>query len=328
MSLASQELKDSSYLRHILGNKCCLMLLNTIINFEHKIPLINLDFSKILKVVVYKSILFLELKEVLTVKMIYSNKKKIVTVRGLDSPFEFNDDFRFQKTKYKMYQNFMCEYEEVSIGDIIISCEMYEFNQPFLIKNIKNKHINANNLTDIFDLINNETIVDVEYYKIALNASSSDKGKNSTDPEAKKIKNKIRIINKKEMFLKSIELNNKIYFMKKICFRNRFYDVSELGVTSSKELRYAIIYEPLSKIEIEKKINEIKGTVYYQKIKEYSYKITLKELIVKNFSDFDYYGVLAIITCIIMTIGMEFKSDMLKNNIITNVENFIEIGEQ
>lgn len=67
MSLASQELKDSSYLRHILGNKCCLMLLNTIINF---------DFSKILKVVVYKSILFLELKEVLTVKMIYSNKKK------------------------------------------------------------------------------------------------------------------------------------------------------------------------------------------------------------------------------------------------------------
>ena len=48
----------------------------------------------------------------------------------------------------------------------------------------------------------------------------------------------------------------------------------------------------------------------------------------KNFSDFDYDGVLAIITCIIMTIGMEFKSDMLKKNIITNVENFIEIGEQ
>jgi hypothetical protein len=130
------------------------------------------------------------------------------------------------------------------------------------------------------------------------------------------------------MFLKSIELNNKIYFMKKICFRNRFYDVSELGVTSSKELRYAIIYEPLSKIEIEKKINEIKKTIYYQKIKAYSDKITLKELIMKNFSDFDYDGVLAIITCIIMTIGMEFKSDMLKKNIITNVENFIEIGEQ
>jgi hypothetical protein len=55
------------------------------------------------------------------------------------------------------------------------------------------------------------------------------------------------------MFLKSIELNNKIYFMKKICFRNRFYDVSKLGVTSSKELRYATIYEPLSKTEIEKK---------------------------------------------------------------------------
>jgi hypothetical protein len=74
-----------------------------------------------------------------------------------------------------MYQNFMCEYEEVPIGDIIISCEMYEFNQTFLIKNIRNKHINTNNLTDIFDLINNETIVDVKYYKIALNASSSDK---------------------------------------------------------------------------------------------------------------------------------------------------------
>jgi hypothetical protein len=29
-----------------------------------------------------------------------------------------------------------------------------------------------------------------------------------------------------------------------------------------------------------------------------------------------------------MTIGMEFKSDMLKNNIITNVENFIKISEQ
>jgi hypothetical protein len=69
----------------------------------------------------------------------------------------------------------MCEYEKVSIGDIIISCEMYELNQPFLIKNIRNKHINANNLIDIFDLINNETILDVKYYKIALNASSSDK---------------------------------------------------------------------------------------------------------------------------------------------------------
>ena len=75
----------------------------------------------------------------------------------------------------------------------------------------------------IFDLINNETIVDVKYYKIALNASSSDKWKNSTDPEAKKIKNKIRIINKKEMFLKSIELNNKIYFMKKISLFIRIF---------------------------------------------------------------------------------------------------------
>jgi hypothetical protein len=335
LSLCSQELRDSSGLRYVLGNKCCMMFLNTLIKFMEELGFYKMNFKIILKTVVMKCIMFLEICKILKTNTMYINKKKIVSVESLKSNLEFNDDFRFQRTKYSVYQNLVCEYEELELNDLVIVCEMYEFNQPFLIKNIKNISNSRNDLTDIFELINNESIVDVKYYEESLNESIKDKLKiidkirsSNVDNCEQKIKNIERLILKKKKFLEIIKVNNRIFFMKKICFRSRFYDISELGVTNSKEIRYAIKYENFSINDVNNKIMEIKNTIYYNKIKEYFGNLTLREYYLEKFKDFDKNGVLAICLCIIVTIGMEFKNEMIKNNILTRIENFIEIGEK
>jgi CMP-2-keto-3-deoxyoctulosonic acid synthetase len=110
---------------------------------------------------------------------------------------EFNDDFRFQFSKYTPYQNIFFDYDEFSIGDIIIKSEIYEYSQPFLIKNIKNKHPRENNFLEIFELVNDESFIDVSLYEKALCEYEKDKKKEIIEFEKNpKNKSKIDTINR------------------------------------------------------------------------------------------------------------------------------------
>jgi hypothetical protein len=333
LSLCSQELSDSSGLRYVLVNKCSMMFVNTIIKYGEELKIYEMDFRVVLRKIVMKSIMFLEICDVFKTKTFRIGKKKIVCIESLKSGLEFNDDFRFQSTKYSAFQNLVCEYEDLALNDLVIRCEMYEYNQPFAIRNIRNMTNIKGNLSDIFELINNKSVIDVKYYEHSLNESIKSKMiiikklSNSVDHQ-QKIENIERLISKKKRFLEKIRINNEVYFMKKICFRARFYDISELGVTNSKEIRYAIKYDYLSREEIDIKICEIKKTIYYNRLLEYVNILSLKEFYLDKFKDFDGDGVLVICICILITIGMEFKNIMIKEGMLMNIEGFIKMGEK
>jgi hypothetical protein len=52
LSLSSQELEDSNGLRYVFVNRTIQMFINTLINFENIVGIRDLDFSKILNIVV------------------------------------------------------------------------------------------------------------------------------------------------------------------------------------------------------------------------------------------------------------------------------------
>lgn len=363
LSLSSQELKDSNGLRYVFVNRVIQMFMNTLINFENKTNMRNLQFTKILSIVVWKSILMIESKELIKTRLIINKYKKISVVEGLEWSGDFNDDFRFQQIPYDFKQNIFCNHENIEIGDLLICCELYEYNSPFLIRNLKNDPSKKNNYIELFKQIYNETIIDVESYKKAVCLSEKSKMikiekiekliienkeklkevillggngcnkkilniKASIKKDETRIENIKRLIIKKKKFIEILEKQgNCFYFMKKICFRTRFYEISELGITNSKELRYSIIYDNISKKDIDAEILKIRDTKYYNELLKFIGSLKNKEFYIKKFKNYEEEDVLVICLLIIISIGMEFKNEILSSNKKLDMFSFIWKGE-
>jgi hypothetical protein len=262
---------------------------------------------------------------------------------------------------YDFKQNICFNHENIEIGDLSICCEIYEFNSVFLIRNLRNLPSKMNNYIELFKLIYNETVIDVESYRTSLKASEKSKLTKIKEIEDCVINNKMalmnlivdddkyiykknnlnaaikinesrintikRLIDKKRKFLKILEdKGNKVYFMKKICFRTRFYEVSELGITNSKELRYSVIYDTISNDELLNEFDKIKNTQYYNEMVKYIDILRLRSFYIDKFKNYDVECALTICVVLLLSIGMEYKNEILLEKELT-VKNFIEKGE-